>query len=76
MEDVRSEPQFTPQARRLWEQIPEIYRQRLLANVWCRTCGATTTIVDYQGRVEGRDVLLTGQCAICGGNMARLVEAE
>jgi repressor LexA len=72
-DDVSSQL-FGRQAKRLWERIPEDFRQTLLANVWCRKCASGTTIVKFRGEVEGGDLILRGVCSRCGSQVARHVE--
>lgn len=76
MDESHNDPQFTPQAQQFWAKVPETFQQRVLENVWCGTCNGATTIVDYQGRIQEGDLVLTGKCTTCGGKVARLVEAE
>ena len=44
---------FSLQAKRLWQGIPEDFRQTLLANVWCGKCADCTTIINFRGEIEG-----------------------
>ena len=67
---------FTPQALKLWESIPGEIRQRLLRNVWCGDCGTSVTITHFTGRIERGDLILTGQCGQCQGEVARVIEGE
>jgi hypothetical protein len=36
--------------------------------------GATTTIVQFTGRIEQGDLVLDGRCISCGGPVARVIE--
>ncbi len=67
---------FTPQALKRWESIPGEIRQRLLRNVWCGDCGTSVTITHFTGRIERGDLILTGQCGQCQGEVARVIEGE
>ena len=69
---------FTPEAKRLWESIAEETRARIVQSVWCVRCKSPTGIplVDYGGKIEAGDLLLTGKCARCGSKVTRLVEGE
>ena len=49
-------------------------KMRLLNNVWCVACRATTTIVQFTGRIEQGDLVLHGRCISCGGPVARVIE--
>jgi hypothetical protein len=71
---VESLPSFTKPARRRWDAIPADVRQRLLANVWCVHCSGETTITDIAARIERRNLLLTGRCARCRHEVARMIE--
>jgi len=56
------------------EGIPENIHQALLANVWCKKCAGSTTIVNFGGTVEGGDLILRGFCSQCGAEVTRLIE--
>ncbi len=73
--DMQSD-KFTPQAARLWAQIPEAFQTKLLANVYCGKCGDAVNIANYTGAVKCGDLVLQGQCATCGGEVARLIESQ
>ena len=73
---VESLPSFTKPARRRWDAIAPGIRQRLLANVWCARCSGETTITDVAARIERRNLVLTGRCARCRHEVARLIEGE
>ncbi|MBS1251940.1 MAG: hypothetical protein MAG451_00974 [Anaerolineales bacterium] len=68
--------EFTVEARAQWESIPAQIRERLLSNVWCGHCSNVTTITDFKGHVERGDLVLTGKCATCGCEVARVIEGE
>lgn len=72
--NVKLVPDFTEPARRRWSTIPANIRQRLLSNVWCAHCSGETTIIDVAGRIERGNLLLTGRCARCRGEVARVIE--
>jgi hypothetical protein len=65
---------FTDKAKSLWNSISPGKQELLLNNVWCTNCIKTTTITNYDGKVEGDDLILTGTCAMCGGKVARVIE--
>jgi hypothetical protein len=71
---IESLPQFTLPARQRWESIPSGIRQQLLDNVWCRHCRDAVTISNFSGTIKGGDLLLAGQCAVCHGDVARVIE--
>lgn len=65
---------FTPLAARRWAELDVQFQIRLLNNVWCVNCRKTTSIVQYDGRMERGDLILEGFCIKCGGPVARVVE--
>ena len=71
---IESAPEFTPQAAKLWDTLTEESKLILLTHVICSRCRHVVTIKNYSGTVVAGDLLLSGQCAECHGNVARLVE--
>lgn len=67
---------MTPQAKKLWEQIPSDVRVRLLNNVYCVSCKGTTGIAQVRAVVEKGDLILHGRCTRCDGEVARLIESD
>ncbi len=67
-------PQFTPKAAELCATIPAATRHQLLANVFCFHCRDVVKIVDFKGMVSRGDLVLNGCCAVCGNEVARVVE--
>ena len=67
-------PDFTPAARQRWESIPAHIRKELLANVWCVHCLDSVIITNFSGTLKGPDLLLVGKCAVCGSDVARVIE--
>jgi hypothetical protein len=65
---------FTGQAKAFWDAIPPQAQEKLLNNVWCVHCSKVTTITDFEGHMEKGDLILRGRCAVCGGQVGRLVE--
>lgn len=63
------------EAMKKWAKIPKGMQERLLRNVYCRTCG-TTTIVDYSIQSDDDGIILKGKCKKCGKGVARLIEGE
>lgn len=62
-------------AAQKWSKIPKKFQEKIIHNVFCSNCGATT-IVDYTMENDRFGILLKGKCNTCGGNVARLVENE
>jgi hypothetical protein len=75
-QEVVAPTSFTPQALKFWETMPGEARQRLLHNVWCAHCSKETTITQFTGRIQRGDLILTGQCNKCQGEVARVVEGN
>lgn len=71
---IESIPKFTAPAAKLWEGIPAATRKLVLSNVWCGKCRVAVTITNFSGTVKAGDLLLVGKCAVCHGDVARLVE--
>lgn len=74
VQEVVAPTSFTPQALKFWEAIPGETRQRLLRNVWCAHCSKETTITQFTGRIQRGDLILSGQCNKCQGEVARVIE--
>ena len=67
---------FTRQASVFWMAIPADTRAKLLANVYCGQCRGVVSIVNVKAMVKRGDLLLEGNCATCGHEVARLVEGS
>ena len=67
---------FSVAALKRWDQLGSQIQAKLLGNVWCGTCRKTVCIIVESGRIEKKDLILSGRCAECGGRVARLIEAE
>jgi ATP diphosphatase len=65
---------FSPQAKIVWENLPEKTKQIILNNVHCGQCRACVTMVGVSGFIEGSSLVLRGHCAFCEGKVARVVE--
>jgi hypothetical protein len=74
--NIESLPDFTAPARERWESIPDNLRQLLLNNVWCVTCRRGVKITNFVGSTLDRGLLLRGKCAVCHGDVARVIEAD
>ncbi|MBW1644334.1 MAG: hypothetical protein JRJ76_16000, partial [Deltaproteobacteria bacterium] len=57
---------LTPQAFRIWINIPGDFQMKLLNNVWCRTCSDITGIGSVSGKIEKGVLILRGICTRCG----------
>ncbi|MFH0924311.1 MAG: hypothetical protein V1872_01545 [bacterium] len=67
---------FTPDAKIIWDSIPSQIQDKLLKNVWCPKCSKITTIINFEGKIVMKDLILTGACTICESKVARLIEGE
>ena len=67
---------LTPQAFRIWINIPGDFQIKILNNVWCRTCSDTTGIGNVSGKIEKGMLILRGICTLCGNPVARAIENE
>ncbi len=67
---------FTQAALKRWDELDSATQAALLGNVWCGTCSKAVHIFVQSGRIENKDLILTGRCAHCGDDVARLVEGE
>jgi hypothetical protein len=68
-------PRFSKPASKLWNAIPADMKRKLLANVYCGHCRGAVSIINVAGAVKGGDLALNGNCAVCGGDVARLIES-
>jgi len=67
---------FTAPALKRWDVLTPSTQAKLLGNVWCGACTKAVYILVESGRIENNDLILTGRCADCGGQVARLIEGE
>ena len=68
--------QMTPKARRLWEEVPNWARPKILNNVWCSGCGGICSIANVEMTVEEGDLVLRGICTKCNDSVCRVVEQD
>jgi hypothetical protein len=66
---------ITQGAESFWDSMPEKTKKMLLDNVFCSNCGITT-IKNYEGKMRGGDLVLTGFCSQCGKKVGRLIERK
>ena len=65
---------FTGPALKQWDALDPKMQAVLLNNAWCGHCRTTTHIQVRFARVVRGDLLLSGICGRCGGEVARVVE--
>jgi hypothetical protein len=73
---MKSPERFSAEAAVLWSSIPTQGRERILKAVWCSNCRGAVTIVDFNGEARKGDLILTGKCAKCGGEVVRRLETS
>jgi hypothetical protein len=74
--NIISFPQWTPEARKRWEQVPEWARKEILNDHWCPHCRTGRVMKVYEGKMHGRTLIIKGVCRTCEGEMARVIEPE
>ena len=65
---------FTTPAAKHWTAIPNEIQKSILSDVWCGKCRHEVTITNFSGAIKGGDLLLVGKCAICQGDVAKVVK--
>ena len=74
-EDEEDSPEIISYAAmKMWLEIPELTRNKIIDNVWCGKCLNAAAIRDYTVHAESFGILLKGNCMTCGHQVARLVE--
>jgi len=65
---------FDKKSMKKFNEIPDDVKSKILSNVYCSHCKDTVKIVDFEAKMDGEDLILTGKCEKCSGNVARLIE--
>ena len=47
---------------------------RILENVWCGGCSATSTMILESVEIQQHDLILRGKCKACGHEVCRVVD--
>jgi len=68
--------EFTPEARKRWETVPQWAREKILESVWCGSCMTGTSMQVHVGKMEDECLILEGTCKTCGHEVVRLIEPE
>lgn len=71
-----SSQDFSAVAQRIWSSIDAGMQIRILNNVWCSNCRGSCAMELLEGRVRRGELVLSGRCVTCGGNVARVVEGR
>ena len=69
-------PEFTPDAKARWQEVPLSVRTAILKSVWCVACMQGVPMELASGSMEDDCLILRGKCKICGHAVARLVEPD
>jgi hypothetical protein len=67
-------PMFTADAKRRWDQVPQLTKKEIMDNVWCGHCLTGISMQLREGQMSGRSLILHGTCRKCGGEVARVIE--
>ena len=65
---------FDKKAMHRFNQIPDDIKPKILSNVYCTSCREMVTIIDFEGSMEGNDLILRGKCKNCLNKVVRLIE--
>ena len=65
---------FDKKAMQMFNQIPDDVKPKILSNVYCSNCKDVVKIVEFEGSMDGEDLILKGKCENCSSNVARLIE--
>ncbi len=69
-------PAIKPDAQKLWSQADKGLVCKILRSHWCPHCNSERKMqLDTVGKIQC-DLLLTGTCSVCGGEMRRVFEME
>ena len=67
---------FTPDALKRFREIPKYIMRQMLESVFCPVCGNGTTIINFNGKMNGSDLILNGKCKTCWGEIERLIDNQ
>ena len=67
---------FTPDALNRFRSIPKHIMVQMLESVFCPVCGNGTTIIAFNGKMKGFDLILNGKCNNCWGEVERLIAGQ
>lgn len=57
-----------------WRSIPADIQQKILGCVWCGKCAQGQPISDWKLTVREDVVVIDGNCSVCSGPCARVIE--
>lgn len=67
---------FTLEAQKVWDQVPEATRTRLLDSGFCAHCLTTRHFELVEGEIRDNSLALIGKCGTCGHRVVRLIELD
>jgi len=73
---MQSPDQSSPDAAILWSSVSSDGRERILNAVGCASCRGGVKMIDFKGEAHNGDLILTGKCAKCGGEVVRRIESS
>lgn len=62
------------EALKKWKELSKIIQRNILENVWCSSCGGSTSMTVESIRNDDYGIILTGKCKTCGKSVVRCVE--
>ena len=65
---------FTPEAQKVWDQVPEATREKLLDSGFCTRCLAKRHFELVEGELREKELALIGKCGECGARVVRLIQ--
>jgi RNase P subunit RPR2 len=69
-------PDFAPDGRARWEEIPNWAQTKILDAVWCGNCRRGVPIELVQRRMKSGSLILKGTCRHCGKQIVRSIEPK
>lgn len=69
-------PEFTPEAKEKWDKLPKEPIFEILKNHYCLHCSEEREMQLTAVETIQCDLLLTGICKTCGGEMKRVIEID
>lgn len=65
---------FTPEAQKVWDQVPEATREKLLDSGFCTRCLGKRHFELVEGELREKELALIGKCGECGARVVRLIQ--
>ena len=65
---------FTVEAQKVWDQVPEDTKSRLLDSGFCAHCLVKRHFELVEGEIRDNSLALIGKCGTCGHRVVRLIE--